>query len=71
MDWSKNGYVYYIDGKESWRIDSPVSDCEQFVLLSTECNGYRKGDSPSEELKKAVLPDYFIVDYVRVFDEIS
>lgn len=70
LDWSKNGYVYYIDGKESWRIGAPVSDCEQFILLSTECMGYRKGDSPSAELKKAVLPDYFIVDYVRVFDEI-
>jgi beta-glucanase (GH16 family) len=71
LDWGKNGYVYYIDGKESWRVDSPVSDCEQFILLSTECNGYRNGDSPAEELKKAVLPDYFIVDYVRVFDEIQ
>ena len=71
LDWSKNGYTYYIDGKESWRINAPVSDCEQFILISTECNGYREGNNPSEELKKAVLPDYFIVDYVRVFDEIK
>ncbi len=71
LDWSRNGYVYYIDGEESWRVDGPVSDCEQFILLSTECMGYRNGDSASEELKKAVLPDYFIVDYVRVFDEIG
>jgi beta-glucanase (GH16 family) len=71
LDWSRDGYVYYIDGKESWRIDGPVSEREQFILLSTECMGYREGDSPSEELKKAILPDYFIVDYVRVFDEIE
>ncbi|MEI6425008.1 MAG: glycoside hydrolase family 16 protein [Lentisphaerota bacterium] len=70
LDWSREGYVYYIDGKESWRISEPVSDCEQFILISTECNGYRNGDSPSEELKKAILPDYFIVDYIRVFDEV-
>ncbi|MDD3927780.1 MAG: glycoside hydrolase family 16 protein [bacterium] len=71
LDWSRNGYVYYIDGKESWRVNEPVSHREQFILVSTECMGYRDGDSPSAELKKAVLPDYFIVDYVRVFDEIE
>lgn len=71
LDWSRSGYVYYVDGKESWRVDGPVSDCEQFILVSTECHGYRQGDSPAEELKKAVLPDYFVVDYVRVFDEMA
>lgn len=71
LDWSRNGYIYYIDGKESWRVNGPVSDCEQFILVSTECQGYRDGESPSEELKKAIVPDYFIVDYVRVFDEVK
>ncbi len=27
------------------------------------------GKVPAAELKKARLPDYFIVDYVRVYDE--
>ena len=71
LDWSKDGYVYYIDGKESWRCPGPVSDCEQFILISTECMGYRDGDTPHEELKKAILPDCFTVDYVRVFDEVK
>lgn len=70
LDWSPNGYVYYIDGKESWRVDGPVSHREQFVMVSTECSGYRHGDQPAPELKRAALPDYFIVDYVRVFDEV-
>lgn len=71
LDWSKDGYIFYIDGKESWRVDGPVSDREQFILISTECFGYRDGNTPSQELKKAVLPDAFIVDYVRVFDEVK
>lgn len=71
LDWSKDGYVYYVDGKESWRVDSPVSHTEQFMLISTECDGYRAGNEPVEELKKAVLPDAFIIDYVRVYDEIN
>jgi len=73
VHWKKDGYVFYIDGKESWRTDGPVSDVEQFILVSTECMGYRSGNrnQPSEVLKKAVLPDAFVVDYVRVYDEIE
>jgi beta-glucanase (GH16 family) len=71
VDWNPDGYTYYIDGKESWHVDGPVSDIEQFILISTECMGYRAGNEASDELKQAVLPDYFIVDYVRVFDEVK
>ncbi len=70
LDWSRDGYVYYVDGKESWRVDGPVSDREQFILISTECQGYRSGNEPRADLKEAVLPDAFIVDYVRVYDEV-
>lgn len=48
FDWSPDGYVY--DGEESWRIAGPVSDYEQFILVSTEYRGYRGGDSSSKEL---------------------
>ena len=70
LDWSRDGYVYYIDGKESWRVDGPVSDREQFILISTECQGYRNGDTPAESFKNVKLPDRFLVDYVRVFDAV-
>ena len=69
MDWSKDGYVFYCDGRETARSTGPVSRVEQFILLTTECMGYRDG-GPSEDLKKAVLPDCFTVDYVRVFDAV-
>ncbi len=68
--WSPGGYIFYVDGEESWRAESPVSHREQFILISTECMGYRTG-GPLPVLKKAKLPDYFVVDYVRVFDEID
>lgn len=79
VDWSKDGYIFYADGKEVNRVDGPVSEVEQFILVSTECHGYRgpgftttgehKAGTPCELLKDAVLPDYFEVDFVRVFDE--
>jgi len=69
VDWSRAGYVFYVDGKETWCFNEVVSDREQFILIGTECKGYRKG-GPDPELKEAKLPDYFVVDYVRVFDEV-
>jgi beta-glucanase (GH16 family) len=70
VDWSREGYVFYTDGKVTWRVAGPVSDREEFILVSTECNGYRAG-GPAPELKEAKLPDFFVVDHVRVFDPVG
>ena len=73
VDWNASGYVFYTDGKEVNRVNGPVSNVEQFILISTECMGYRnlKNPGPDPLLKKMNLPEYFEVDFVRVFDEIS
>ena len=81
LEWTPDEYIYYIDGKESWRCSEAVSQTEQFILVSTECMGYRwlnvltgepwQTNTPDPALKKAVLPDAFIVDYVRVYDEVK
>lgn len=88
VDWSREGYIFYADGKEVGRQmapECPVSEVDQFILVSTECHNYHrsgnhKSDSgepigwngkPVQALFDAVLPDYFEVDYVRVFDEIN
>jgi len=72
VHWREDGYVFYCDGRETARTNKYVSKVPQFILVTTECMGYRRGswDTPSEELKAAVLPDCFTVDYVRVFDEV-
>lgn len=70
MLWDKSGYTYYFDGKETAHTDGPVSDTEQFVLLSTEVKGYRNG-KPKTDYTEEDLNDCFIADYVRVFDEVK
>jgi beta-glucanase (GH16 family) len=70
VDWNAKNYIFYIDGKETWRYEGPVSDREEFILISAECDGYRNG-GPTPALQKAKMPDFFIVDYVRVFDEVN
>ena len=66
--WDKSGYTFYIDGEVSWHTDGPVSEIEQFILISTEPSGYRHEDHQPTEAAKAAVGDTFIVDYVRVFD---
>ena len=69
LEWSSEGYVYYLDGKETARSTAPVSHTDQFIMLSTEIKGYRNGKIPTEFTSED-LDDCFTVDYVRVFDEI-
>lgn len=91
VDWTPEGYIFYADGLEVGRQmapECPVSQVEQFILVSTECHGYNRvfksegeagqtggkgccAGSPVQELFDAVLPDFFEVDYVRVFDEVK
>lgn len=49
----------------------PVSHVEQFILVSTECRGYRYEGKCDPALNGVVLPDYFEVDHVRVFDDVA
>jgi len=66
--WDENGYTFYIDGKEDGHIDAAVSRCPEFILISTEVQGYRKEEKkPIPEAFDAV-GDTFLVDHVRVFD---
>ncbi len=85
-DWSPEGYAFYCDGKKVGEQNWPVSHVEQFVLVSTEVGGYRKAagndggltegrnklvwGKPVPEIFEAKLPEFFEVDFVRVYDEV-
>ena len=71
MLWDKKGYTFYIDGVENGKVNTSVSHRPEFILISTEVHGYR------HETHKAVPKafeiigkDNFLVDYVRVFDQV-
>ena len=60
--WTPEEYVFYVDGKEVWRTKAGgVSQVPEYILLTEEI-GKWGGD-----VTKAQLPDYFEVDYVRVY----
>ena len=63
--WTPDEYVFYIDGKETWRTSAGgVCQVPLYVKLSDEAKfGGWAGD-----VRKAQLPDEFLTDYVRVYD---
>ena len=64
--WTPEEYVFYVDGLESWRTSAGgVSQVPEFAKLTEEI-GTWGGD-----IAKANLPDYFTVDYVRVYDTVK
>lgn len=69
MLWDENGYTFYVDGVEDGHVSSPVSHIPQFILISTEVNGYRAAAHTATDEARAAVGDEFIVDYVRVFDK--
>ena len=68
MLWTEDGYTFYIDGKEDGHSNEYVSKTEQFILLTTEVNGYRRKEFTATEEGRMAVGDKFIVDHVRVFD---
>ncbi len=66
LHWKQDEYVFYVDGKETWRTNAGgVSQVPQYMKLTEEI-GKWGGD-----ITKAKLPDYFVADYVRVYDAVE
>ena len=70
--WDDKGYTFFLDGREDGHIEGHVSRVPLFVLISTEVSGYRHASHQPvpEAFAAAESGDDFIVDYVRVFDEV-
>jgi beta-glucanase (GH16 family) len=61
--WTPQEYVFYVDGKETWRTKAGgVSQVPEYLLLSSEVGPW------GGDIHRADLPDSFFVDYVRVYD---
>jgi len=61
LEWTEKEYVFYVDGRETWRTDKGVSQTPEYIILSNEV-GKWAGD-----ISKAALPDSAMYDYVRVY----
>ncbi|HOB85766.1 MAG TPA: glycoside hydrolase family 16 protein [Bacteroidales bacterium] len=69
--WTDEGYIFYIDGEESWRTDKGISHAPEYIILSTEIQdkGWA-GDIPDPGYGTFdSTRNIMYVDYVRVFHE--
>lgn len=69
MLWTPEEYIFYCDGEEVSRANETVSQVPQFILLTTEVHGWRSS-KPRAVGENGFVDDYFVCDYVRVFDEV-
>ena len=60
--WTETELVFYVDDKETWRY-SISSHVPQYIILSEEIDTW---GGPIQK-EHAHLPDFFLVDYVRVY----
>jgi beta-glucanase (GH16 family) len=64
--WLPVEYVFYVDGKEIWRSKAGgVSQVPEYLMLTNEIGDW------AGDIRLAKLPDYFEVDYVRVYDAVK
>ena len=63
LEWLEDEYIFYVDGKVTWRTKEAISNVSQYMILSLECTGW--GGDPD----KAKLPDEVVFDYVRVYQK--
>ena len=63
LEWTPEKYVFYIDGYKFYEITEGVSQTEEYIILSMELPNEMK------DLERAVFPDAFIVDYIRVYQK--
>ena len=71
VDWTPLGYVFYCDGKETFRLDYtqiPITTQPMHVLISGCFREPRKGGFFGD-YADATWPDQLTVDYVRVYEE--
>ncbi|MFZ9029180.1 MAG: glycoside hydrolase family 16 protein [Crocinitomicaceae bacterium] len=61
VEWTKNRYTFYVDGKKTWSTCRGVSRIEQYLILSMDLMG------SGGDFSESVFPDGVTYDYVRVY----
>lgn len=64
VEWTPEGYVFRVDGRETFRTDEGVSGVDQFLVLSLLSSDWELG-----RLDSKALPSSMEVDWVRVWQQ--
>jgi beta-glucanase (GH16 family) len=64
LEWTKDEYIFYVDGKETWRTSVAVSQRDEYLILLADLAGW--GGDPEQ----GNFPDTVSFDYVKVYKPI-
>ncbi len=65
VEWTKNAYVFRIDGQETWRTNKGISGVPQYAILSLLSSDYELKNLGGENK----LPQKVNVDWVKVWED--
>ena len=69
--WTPEVYKFYVDGVETWTTSGAAGVCNQpgHLLVTGEISTdeFLSGNKWANEPKSELFPDYFLVDWVRVY----
>ncbi len=65
VEWTPEKYAFFVDGLKYYEIKEAISHIDEYIILSFE------PAHSVEDLKKATLPDAYIIDYVKVYKKIN
>ena len=65
VEWTPEKYAFFVDGLKYYEIKEAISHTDEYIILSFE------PAHNMEDLKKATLPDEYIIDYVKVYKKIN
>ncbi len=60
LEWTPESYTFYVDGQKFYEVTTGISHIEEYMILSME-------PPQKEEIEHMVLPDEFVIDYVKVY----
>ena len=63
--WDESGYTFFVDGRQTWKINEAISGVEQYIILSLEVGNW------AGDISSSTLPDDFLIDYVRVYKKLT
>ena len=71
LDWTPTNYVFYVDGTQTYSTNAGgVSQVPEYVMLTEEVGNFGSGPDAwgTGPITNATLPDYYLVEYVRIYD---
>jgi beta-glucanase (GH16 family) len=72
LEWYESLYIFYVDGQETWRtVAGGVSKVPEYIKISGEISteSWAVSQYWANDPALAIYPDYFTVDYVRVYKQ--